>query len=357
MTEEQLDRLVRDADPARPDVVGALGGVKQSILEEIMSESTLDRFVEPPRRRPGAGRTVRRFAGVVTAAAVLAGVLGVSVLLREPGEGAETSPAPAAGAPVVYSPVAMRAAEKNPRLLINQPGWVATTVYGFAEEQGTIAFRRGDRELEMNWYPAGGYADRFADRLSVSRPEAVRVDGWPGDLFRYSARDFAVILRPRDGVFVEMRTGDNWSRGEFDRVLATVVRVDVRTWLGALPAEIVTPDRVRERAGEVLAGVPLPPGFDVAALEKVGVNDSYQFGAAVTSLVGCGWIAEWQRARAGGDEAAVRRAVDALRGSHGWRVLREMDEAGDWPEVFWEYADEVAAGRLPAGYAQGLGCR
>ncbi|MEU8113870.1 hypothetical protein [Micromonospora sp. NPDC048947] len=356
MTEEDLDRLVREADPARLDLVGHVGGAKQTMLGEIMAESTLDRFVPPPRRQP----RVHRFAGAVTVAVVLAGVASVSVLPRGPegvGEVGKWASVPSAGASVVYSPVAMRAAEKNPRLLINQPGWKATTVYGFAQESGTIAFRRGERELEMNWYPGDTYPVRYADRLAISRPETVEIDGWPGDLFRYSARDFAVILRPRDGVYVEMRTGDNWSRKEFDRVLAAVVRVDARTWLGALPPEIVIPERVQARAAEVLVGVPLPPGFDVAALADVGVNDSYQFGAAVTARVGCGWIAEWQRARAAGDEAGVRRAADALRGSHGWRVLRDMDRAGDWPEVFWEYADEVAAGTLRPGYVQGLGCR
>ncbi|MEV7328193.1 hypothetical protein [Micromonospora sp. NPDC093244] len=356
MTEEQLDRLVRDVDPARLDVVEGLGGAKQALLEEIMSESTLHRFAESKPPRPGARRGVRRFAGVATAAAVLAGVFSVSTLVRGPEEVGEAAPELSVGAPVVYSPVAMRAAEKNPRLLINQPGWKATTVYGFAEESGTIAFRRGERELEMTWYPADVYAVRYDNQLGVSRPEPVKVDGWQGDLFRYSARDFAVLLVPRDGVVVEMRTGDNWSRREFDRVLAAVVRVDVRTWLGALPPEIVVPDRVQARAAEVLADVPLPPGFDVAGLGDVGVNDPYQFGAAVTSRVGCAWIVEWQRARAGGDDAAVRRAVDALRSSHRWRVLHQMNEDGDWPEVFWEYADEVAAGTVPSGYRQGLGC-
>ncbi|MEW2427435.1 hypothetical protein AB0877_05400 [Micromonospora sp. NPDC047644] len=71
----------------------------------------------------------------------------------------------------------------------------------------------------------------------------------------------------------------------------------------------------------------------------------------------CGWIAEWQRARASGDGAAARRAEDALRSSHGWRVLRDLDRAGDWSEVFWEYADEVAAGTVRAGYVPALGCR
>ncbi|WP_406044611.1 hypothetical protein OG799_09095 [Micromonospora sp. NBC_00898] len=358
MTEEHLDRMVRDADPYRPDVIGHLDGAKQSLLEEIMSEPTLDRVVEPPQPRSRAGRgMVRRFAGALTAAAVLTGVLAVSTIRREHPDDRQAAPTdtPSAGAPIVYSPVAMKAAEENPRLLIDQSGWKVTTVYGFAKQQGTIAFSNGGRQLEMNWYPAGQYDGYHTDRLHVSAPESVKVDSWPGDLFRYSADDFAVMLRPRDGVFVELRAG-GWTRDEFDRVLADVVRVDVRTWLAALPAEIVTPARVDAEAAKVLADVPLPPNFDAAALDDLGTNDSYQFGAQVTSRVGCAWIAEWLRAKRAGDDAALERASDALRSSHKWRVLHQMTDQGAWPEVFWEIADKVAAGHPPAGYAQGLGC-
>ncbi|MFI7426537.1 hypothetical protein ACIBPB_06080 [Micromonospora sp. NPDC049836] len=368
MTEEHLDRMVRDADPYRPDLLGHLDGAEQTLLEEIMSEPTPAAVAEPPQPRPRPRRaTVRRLAGVFAAAAVLTGALVLPGLLRADPDGDRSAPAagaqdpagdpsaPAAGAPVRYSPVALKAAEENPRLLIDQPGWRATTVYGFAEQQGTIAFRNGDRELEMNWYPAEHYDTFRADRLDVSDPEPVTVDGWPGELFTYQADDFAVMLRPRDGVFVELRGGVG-RRADFDRVLARVVRADVRTWLAALPPEIVTPDRVDARAAAVLADVPLPPNFDQAALASLGTNDAYQFGAGVTSKVGCGWIAEWLRADRAGDEAARRRAGEALRSSHNWRVLHEMKDEGDWPEVFWEIADKVAAGEVPAGYAQGLGC-
>ncbi|MGC5333630.1 hypothetical protein [Micromonospora sp. DT62] len=359
MTEEHLDRMVRDADPYRPAVIRRLDGAKQTLLEEIMSEPRLERVVESPPPRSRAGRViVRRLAGALTAAAVLTGLLAVSTVLRErpAGSRAPVTDAASAGAPVVYSPVAMKAAEGNPRLLIDQPGWKVTTVYGFTEQQGTIAFSNGGRQLEMNWYPAGQYEGFHADRLHVSPPQPVRVDGWPGDVFRYSSDDFAVMLRPRDGVFVELRTAGGWSRDEFDAVLAAVVRVDVRTWLAALPAEIVTPARVNEEAAKVLADVPLPPNFDPTALGDVGTNDSYQFGAQVTSRVGCAWIAEWLRAKRVGDAAALQRAGDALRSSHNWRVLHQMNDEGDWPEVFWEIADKVAAGNPPPAYAQGLGC-
>jgi hypothetical protein len=355
MTEEHLDQMIRDADPFRSDVIGHLDGAKQTLLEEIMSEPTHDRVVAPLRpRSPGRRAMVRRIAGALTAAAVLTGVLAVSTVFRDhPDDRQATGPT---GAPIVYSPAAMKAAEENPRLLIDEPGWTATTVYGFAEKQGTIAFSNSGRMLQMTWYPADQYDDYRADRLHVSAPESVQVDSWPGDLYRYSDSDFAVMLRPRDGVFVELRTQGNWTRDEFDQILVRVVRVDVRTWLAALPAEIVTPSRADAEAAKVLADLPLPPHFDAGALNDVGTNDPYQFGVQVTGRVGCAWIAEWLRAKRAGDDAALQRAGDALRSSHEWRVLHEMDAQGDWPEVFWEIADKVAAGHPPAGYAPGLGC-
>ncbi|MEV8516319.1 hypothetical protein [Dactylosporangium sp. NPDC051484] len=137
----------------------------------------------------------------------------------------------------------------------------------------------------------------------------MQVDGRPGELFRHSASDFAVMLHPRAGSFVELRTGTAWTRSDFDRVLAHVVQVDARTWLDALPAEIITPGRVAEQAAKMHADVPLLPGFDTAALNDVGTNDAYQFGAPVTSRVGCGWIAE----RAARETGQRRRRCPAGR--------------------------------------------
>jgi hypothetical protein len=33
-----------------------------------------------------------------------------------------------------------------------------------------------------------------------------------------------------------------------------------------------------------------------------------------------------------------------------------MESQGHWSEVFWGYADQVAAGQAPTGYEEGLGC-
>ncbi|GGM25722.1 hypothetical protein GCM10011608_08130 [Micromonospora sonchi] len=357
MTDEQMDRMVRDADPYRPEIIKHLDGAAQSLLEEIMSVPTLEAVAEPPGRRPRPRRAVLSgLAGASVAATLLAGVLVVSALRDRSDEPVTPPTATEAMDPTSYSAMVLKAAEENPRLLIDQPGWTATTVYGFAEKVGTIGFSNGGRYLEMNWYPADQYDGYHKDRLHVSEPEPVKVDGWPADLFRYSASDFAVMLRPRDGSFVELRTGSTWTRSEFDRVLADVVRVDARTWLAALPAEIVTPERVSEQTAKILADVPLPPGFDPTSLNDLGTNDAYQFGAKVIGRVGCGWIAEWLRAKEAGDDAALQRAAEALRSSHKWQALHQMKDEGAWPEVFWKVADEVAAGKPPAQYEDGLGC-
>ena len=352
MTDEHVDRLIRDADPYRPGVIGRLDGAEQILLEEIMSNPV-------PRHALS-----RRLVGAVAAAAVLVVILGIAAVQRRHADDRPTAlPAttsttgPATGAPGRFSAVALEAAEQNPRLLVKEPGWKVTSVYGFAEKSGTIAFANGDKDLEMNWYPAGQYDGYYSDRLEVSAPQAAAVDGWPGNLFTYSASDFAIMLRPRDGVFVELRATGSWTRADFNRVVAGVKRVDVDTWLAALPPEIVTPGKVQDAADALLADVPIPPGFDKAALDKLGTNDPYQFGAEVSKRIGCGWIAEWARAKKAGDQAAVKKAQDAMASSHHWKFLQPMVDEGDWAEAFWEIADVLAAGRMPQGYQSSLECQ
>lgn len=360
MNDDQLDRMLRDADPHRPGVVARLGGAEQTLLEEIVSQTT-------------APHGARRFSswkwrtgGALAAAAAVTGVLAVPALV---GTGSVAGPivsggapearAPEKGRPIVFSAAVLKAAEDNPRLLIGRPGWTVTTVYGFAEESGSITFANGDRTLAMDWRPAKEYPGYLESRrVKVSKPEPVEVDGWAGSRFTYSAGDFAIMLKPRDGAFSEMRTSGTWTRATFDETVAAIKQVDARTWLAALPPEVVTPDQARAEVARVLADVPLPPGLDAAEVKVRGANDPYQFGVAVTGQVGCAWIAEWERARKAGDDAAAGRAVDAMQSSRRWKVLNDMNADGDFPEVFWEFADRIAgksAGKSE-GYREGLGC-
>jgi hypothetical protein len=356
MTDEQLDRMVRDADPYRPDLLGHFDDAQAALLSEITVPQNRSRMITLPRLRRG---TLWQVAGAAATAAVLIGVFAVSSVFG----GHPRSPWAAPDAPVVsiepgtpaktiYEPVA-----DSTRLVIDEPGWKATTVYGFATEgYGQVTYTKGALQLEFDWYPAAQYDSYYADRLDVSAPQSVQVDKWQSDLFRYSASDFAIMLRPRNGSFVEMRTSGTWTRAGFDDVVSHIKRIDGKTWLAGLPPEIVTPANAAKAAAKLLADVPLPPGFDVHTLNNLGIDDPYQFAADVTGKIGCGWIAEWERAKRAGDKTAVARATEAMRGSHQWKALNQIKDAGGWSQVFWEYADDVVAGKAPNGYVSGLGC-
>lgn len=361
MTDEHLDRLVRDADPYRTDLAARLGGAEQTLLEEIMSTPKIEPVPAPAADGARTTRSfpMRRLAGAIAAAAVVTGVIGASTLLRDQGgenwAGPVGLPSQDAGSTGGYE-LDLKAAEKLPRLLVDEDGWKITTVYGFAAEEGTIDFVNGGRNVQMNWYPAKHYDSYYKDRLEVSRPEPTTVAGTEANIFTYSSNDFAAQLLPTGSAFVELRAS-NMNRAEFDEILTHVIRVEPDKFLAAMPAEVVTPGKVRSAAAEILSDVPIPPGFDVASIKIEGANDPYQFGAAVTSQITCTWIAEWIRADKAGDDGAVKQAASALRSSHQWKVLNDMNEEGDWPEVMWELSDEVAGGTVPDDYKGSIDCR
>jgi hypothetical protein len=348
MTDEQLDRMVRDADPYRPELLGPLDDEQAALLTEITTQPALKLVV---KRRS----VFRHAAAAVATAAVLAGVFVVTVVVHDRSGDDRAGPAVSNGWPTT-DPAVLKAAEESPRLLIDQPGWTVTSVYGFAGPDGSLSYSNAGRQIELTWYAADQYQSYYKDRLEVSPPQPVLVDRWPANVFRYTDSDFEAMLTPRDGTFVGMRTSGTWTRAQFDELLTRVKRVNVRTWQAALPLSVVTPPKAEKAAGKILADVPLPPGFDVTTLNDLGTNDAYQFGADVTGRVGCGWIAEWKRANQAGDQPAKVRAATALRSSHHWQVLSQMQSEGDYPMIFWETADLVAAGRPPTHDAEGLGC-
>lgn len=347
MSDEHLDRLIRDAGPA--PVIPHLDGADRDLLEEIVSES-----------RPAGRRAMTSRAGAwLTAAAVLVGLLTVSIALRDRSGEPAAAPAPAlapASTPASAPASAAVPIEIDPVLWIDEPGWVATSVYGFATDgTGTVAYVQGKRQLEFTWYPADQYESYYTDRLDVSAPQSVTVATSAGSLFTYSDSDFAVMLQARDGTFAELRTGGPWTRATFDQVLTKVERVDVPRWQASLPKTVVTPDRAVAVSKEMLADVPLPPGFDKAALTKLGTNDRYQFAAQITGRVGCGWIREFRRATEAKDTAGRQRASEAMGGSRQWAILREINAGGGWSSSFWELADKIAAGKTPESNTQQIG--
>lgn len=355
MTDEQIDRLVRSADRHVPESIGSLHGAGEALLEEIM------RTPRQPKH-DGALRHWRRpLVGALVAAAVLAVLVTVPRLQgSEPGPAGEREVVQAGTGSdeIVYTAAAIKVAENNPRLLIDEPGWKVTTVCGFEKDSGLVVFRMGERELEMNWYPARSYGAYYDDRLEISDPEPVSTSDQSGLLFRYSATDVEAIL-PADGpTFVMIRTNSGFAdEADARRVLGKVGRVSVDTWLAAMPPEVVVPGKAAEVAAEIVADIPLPPGFDQAGLVAEGVNSRYHFGAKIVDGVMCGWFNEWQRAASAGDSAGVSRVVEALKTTKSWKILTEMqDLGGEYSEGPWELAKQVTADDDPLVHLEQYGC-
>ncbi len=322
-----------------------LDRARQELLEEIMSTPTLhtDNTPAPPADKP---RRTRWLVIVASAAAAAVVVTGPVWWAQRGGSESTTGN---------VSSWAVRAAEDAPRVLVDAPGWEITYVYGFGSPEGELTFSNGSQELDVHWRSAENYDRYFRDRAHVSTGTPVELLGKPSTMFTYGEGDYTTI-RPVEGdSFLEVRGGVG-DRSQYLAVLDQLVFTDVDTWLAAMPPEVVMPAERVETIQGMLEGVRTPPGFDISTIPAEDLGDRYHFGARVTGTVACAWIERWHQATRAGDDAAANAAAAALQSSKQWPILLEMDRQGDYPEVLWEIADKVQAGRFPVAYKQGLGC-
>src|ERR1044072_4005666 len=154
--------------------------------------------------------------------------------------------------------------------------------------------------------------------------------------------------------------GDDQALGEaaYRRLLGSLVEVDPRTWLNAMPRSVVAPSNEERVVAAMLEDVRVPQGLDRHALLPRGeVTDRYQMAAHVAGTVACASIERLAAARESGDEHAAAAAIAALRQSHRWAILKNMP-AGSFSDDVWAFADAAIRGETPAksSYRQGLGC-
>jgi hypothetical protein len=305
--------------------------------------------------------------GTVAAAAVVATslVFGGAAALdsgRDGGRGPGLAPAAAPSAPDA-GPLP----KDVPFLLVQAEGWRMTRTDQYEPDSGEMTFTDGTREVELSWRPGDTHELYVEDREAGAEASwDIVVAGREGVLFQYEGTTDFTAMWLHEGQSMELR-GLFPSVDDFRAVAATVEPVDGDTWAAALPEDAVLPGERREAVDEMLADLPVHPDVDVAALKGARtVNNRYQVGAQVTGAVACAWIEQWLDAREKDDGARAREAVEAMKTARRWAILREMDEAGDFPEVVWEYADAMAGdGQVPAGrpttvaegYRSGLGCK
>ena len=323
----------------------------QEIAERILATSPGREFEEGKARRRFFSGT-RLIAGA-TAAVLILGVVGV-VSLRESDTGS------AWAAPLV------RIAEDSPRLLIAEAGWEVIRADEFSGELGEMTFSNSDATMDLSWNPAKHHTSIVEDRENGAEASwNVTIAGREAVLFQYEGTtDFTALWRDGDHS-LELR-GVFPSVDDYRAVAATLQRVDVNTWLSAMPESVVKPDIRAASVDEMLADIPVHPSVDVEKLKASElVTDRYQLGAKVTGAVACAWIGQWVDATSKGNEGRAQEAIEAMASSHNWAILIEMDQEGDWPEVMWELADampnnaKVSGGRpltIVESYQYSLGC-
>ena len=293
-------------------------------------ESPTPDAVARMRARTFGHRRPQRRAGWLVAPLAIGAALALVIVLTQAGGGRERA----------FAAEAVRAAEGAPRLLLDG-GWRVTRMDEWNAGSGEMTFERDGRELQLSWVPTrvAGPAKQSGARLELKfgTSEGVRATVW-----RYEgSNEYTAVWRHGDATVTAR--GAAASGAEFAGVVENLRSVGVEDWLRALPDSAVTPQEHPEAIEEMLAGVPLPPGFDAGSLrDGAATRDRYQLGAKVAGAVACGWLASWAEAKTAGDDAGVRRAVVALASSRDWAILREMNPKGAYPEVLWRYADAVA---------------
>ena len=332
------------AREARPYAAGPSPELVRTARAELLKEIA------------GAQRWTRRrtlpIAVPALASVIAAAIVAVAVL----GRGSESA----------WAAELVRVAEQAPRLLVDAPGWRVTRADQFGADLGEMTFSNGERELELRWSPAQRLAQTLRDRGDkVDVVTTVRAGGAEIRVFRYRGTNDFTAVWVRGDSMLELR-GFAADAATFASAVVSLRGVDVDSWLSAMPESVVKPESRAQVVEEMLSGVPLPAGFDTAALRRGDVvRDRYQLGAQVAGAVACSWLKHWSEARHSGDETAARAAVDAMATSNRWPVLLEMNELGDYPEVLWQYADAmatnaaIAAGKalsVEESYAAALGC-
>lgn len=360
MNDEQLDRLIADANPVvlRRDIV--LAPAELELCEAIMSTPT----TSPQSPADGSadhvgaaigGRGSRHRGRWLAAAAVVAAAAGASVAVLT-----RTSEP-------TYAAAVIEIAERTPRLLLAAPGWTVDGVQDFGSVYGEMSFTDGTRTLELFWNPVGERGSLLDDRAnSASDHGTATITGSPADVF---IQDEYITAVWAFGAHVLEARMEQVELASFEDVATHLEPVETGAWLDALPESVVRPSGRAAEVLSIVADIPTPPGFDADEIARSGaVGNRAQLGMEVTRAVTCGWLEAWFDAEEASDTAAMAQAAGALAGSRSWAILQEMEAIGSgWPGAVYEYADAVNGGPgiatgggfipIARGQLWGLECR
>jgi hypothetical protein len=338
-----IPKLTDDAVSRLPLEAG-----RAELLEEIMSTVAPDRqndTLAEPTRLPTSRRT--RWVAPIAAAAVVAGLAGGTVWWQQH--------RPADGSHQVVS----LGLPDGQAVVLDAPGWKVDSLSGDG-----IVFRKGDANLEIDSYAAKDYDSYVVDREHIVDPpapgEPIQVLGKPAQMWAYTADDHTAIREVQGGHWMEFRAA-GLDKAGFVALLGQLRLTSEAEFNASLPDGYVTKGERPAAADKILrdiedvsgAGFPSGTSFQLADGDS---KDRYQFGAEVVAQYTCAWLESFENATDHQQPGRASEAVRVLGTSRQWPILQEMNPQGDYPEVVWDYADQVAAGKVPEGYREGLGC-
>jgi hypothetical protein len=210
-----------------------------------------------------------------------------------------------------------------------------------------MVFSDGDHSVQLNWYRADLYKMYVEDRSQTFAASASSMFGRPAVILSQNGRPSEILAQVDGKHMIDVALFGS-DESTFSLAKSKLQVVGAEQWLDALPDSVFSGDRRNLAIDEMLTGLPVPPGFDIAALKAQGfVSDRYNLEVAVAGDVGCAWFDQWLDARKSGDTTAADHASQTLRASRNWPVLQEMSADGAYPQVFWDYADATENGKLP----------
>jgi hypothetical protein len=163
----------------------------------------------------------------------------------------------------------------------------------------------------------GALADAVADGLIEGIPSS-----GPSASLRWDGSTISVSVMPSNNT-------DSYDSDRFVAVVESVGHVDGASWEAALPGRVVTPATRQQVVDEMLAGVPLPPGFDAAAMgESDLVRDRANLAGDVQQRLACSWLDRYFTADGEGDAAA---ALEAIATMPDWPASQEVADATERP--------------------------
>lgn len=319
---------------------------RAELLEEIMSTPVLD---DRPVRTDSPRRRTTWLVPVAAAVAVLAMVAGSAWLVSGLGL---RGPEVANGGSGAY------------RAVLDAPGWTVETVYG-DDSSGELTYVKDGQSFKIDWYPADEYDGYVEDRRHITETpvdgEPIEVLGLGALMWEYDDGANPTAIRDvENGHFLELR-GKSMSTAAYLDLLGQVRLVDRATFEAAMPESFSDGTERQAAVDEIVDEIgryvdPLIPPASSRASFGSAEDDPDLLAIDVARDVACEWFVDFDAARRAGDQARMDAAADVLATTRDWPVLADMEPRGGYPDLIWDYADQVSAGRLPRDYGRVLAC-